>query len=287
VLSLSNLRQNTFILATYGTDNKDEFVNPFNPVNRTYTPWHDGAVVFEPIAIAQSLGHQIWQYAWDYGTGVQSNSGTETFGYHWMAHTLYTEHDVMSRFPTMVAPGDFAMKRFLRENRDSNAQSDLNWIFPSSYWYPPVFWQHHDRFKGSTRTTPNAANNYLIKRNRTGDVFLPSNKVILFENRDFNTKGQPTWNQPTARPQVALVDGSAKTVRMADIIRDTELPAGNGADASLLRYPSGEWNPGLGEMNYFFRGHLPNAAAWGFNWTFGNPAHFWATRNGVRGVDVR
>jgi prepilin-type N-terminal cleavage/methylation domain-containing protein len=287
--SLSNLHQNMLYMAYYSTDNKEELLNPFNKTDRNAssppnTPWDDRAVVFEPISVAVTLGHMPYQYAWDYGTGAQSSQGTETFSYHWLSHMLYGDKETSSRMKSGVAPGDRAMKRFWAENTSGNAQTDLSWIFPSSYWYSLTCWQDPARFQNATRpmpgTNPPVSPGFWIRRNRTSDVYLPGLKVMLFESHDFVEKGQPMWNSPFARPCVAMVDSSAKAVSMNNIITRTTTDANQ---TDMLLAPSGNWNPGAGEMNYFYETYT----RWGFRFDFGNPAYFWATRKGIQGLDLR
>jgi len=292
VQSLSNLHQNMLYMNYYSTDNKEELLNPFNPTDRTAanppnTPWDDRCVVFEPIAVAQSLGHPLYAYAWDYGDGVQSNQGTETFSYHWLSHMLYGDKETSSRMKSGIAPADKAMKRFWQENTSANAQTDMSWIFPSSYWYSPTCWQSYRRFLNPTRTLnppPNQGENgFWIRRNKVSDVYQPGSKVMLFESHDFVEKGQPMWNSPFARPCVAMVDSSAKAVSMNTIITKTTTDPNQ---TDMLLSPSGNWgpvNPTQGEMNYFYETY----ARWGFRFDFGNPAYFFATRNGIRGIDLR
>ena len=293
-VSLSNLRGNMTYMNFYQSDNKDEFLNPFTLADVTGPGgWDSRAVVFEPVQGSGVLqqGHTPYQYAWDYGMGTQSNSGTESYGYHWLAHMFFADSDVTSRAKSNIAPLDRALANWYRTNNDSNAQSDTNWIFPSSYWYPPVFWQDPTRFSNAVRPSGGPAN-FFIRRNRTTDVLTPSGKVQLFENKDFSDKSQPMWHQPRARPQVAMVDGSAKTVAMADVIAAT---SGATIDPSKpLRAPSGWWAPGGGEMDGLLygsgQGFQWNRRSEGENpWTIPNAsalAYFWSTRDGVRGRDI-
>ncbi|MBK9188823.1 MAG: prepilin-type N-terminal cleavage/methylation domain-containing protein [Phycisphaerales bacterium] len=291
-VSLSNLRQNMTYMGYYQADNKDEFLNPFGPMRLGATSgWNSYCVVFEPPEVAQLVGHGLYQYAWDYGQGVQSSSGTESYGYHWAGHMFFADDDKISRVKTMAAPQDFALQRWFRENIGGNAQTDYSWIFPSSYWYPPVFWQDWARFVPGNRLGAGVANRFYIRRNRTTDVLTPSAKVQLFENKDFTQKVPPMWHQPGAKPQVAMVDGSGKTVDMSSIIADTG-PAGQNP-VDRLWYPAGFWNPGPGELNGLEYGQ-PQGFIWNSNngstpWNI-TPlpaAYFWATRNGVQGRDIR
>ncbi len=293
--SLSNLRQNTFYMNYYITDNKDDFLNPFAVVDNPSTPWNDGCVVFEPLGMAVRNGHQLYQYAWDYGQGVQSNSGTETFGYHWLSHMLYGDADISSRMLSGFSPADRALRTFMRENQDANAQTDLSWIFPVSYWYPPCFWQTPDRFSQTalTRFPGTTASRFFIRRNKLSECLVPSKKVQLFERADFYNKGrsnkEPQWNTPNAKPHVAFVDGSARVVSMPDIVTHTSVATDlSGTGRGELLQPAGTWNPGMGELQYFF-GYTqdPTASSYNFDINPAKPAYFFATRLGIRGIDVQ
>ena len=302
--SLSNLRQNTFYMNYYSTDNKEEFLNPFAPVNIGSTGLDDRTWVMVPDVQAQQEGIQFGNTGWDYGQGTQSNSGTETFGYHWLSHMLYADDTNRSRAVSGFAPGDQALNRMLRELTAGNAQTDLNWIFPVSYWYPPVFWQSPQRFSGNTATrlTPTTTNNFYIRRNRVSDTLVTSKKVHLFERQDFYNKpisGKfAQWNRPRSKTNYAAVDGSAGTVAMADVISRTTTTASQvDSRDGLLSQPAGTWGSPLAnasELQFFFEftGDPFNSQ---FQFDIGSqpavtgpaaPAFFWATRGGIRGIDL-
>lgn len=300
-VSLSNLRQNTFYMNYYSADNKEDFLNPFSTTNiNTVTNWNSTAVVFEPTGVAAAVGHGPFQYAWDYGQGVQSSSGTETFGYHWLSHMLYGDSEISSRAKSGFAPADGAMVNFLYHNPDPAAAHDLSWIFPVSYWYPPVFWQKWQRFalSGAQRAASNAGNNFNIFRNKVSDTWVPSKKVQMFERADFyqtsNTQAAlPQWNNPKANEQVATVDGSARSVRMSSIIGQTSSDAGlTPANATELLQPAGGWGTGQSGMsatelqNFFVFTGNPLTSPFQFDITPAKPAYFWSTRNGIRGIDL-
>jgi prepilin-type N-terminal cleavage/methylation domain-containing protein len=271
--TLANLRSNAFYMAAYSGDNKEDFLNPFDAQPLRHSPGSPLTWVWvNPPVTGTTLGAWGWNY---------TTSATESYGYHWVAHMLWADADAASRFKSNVAPGDKALQNWLRNNNDSNAQTDLNWIFPSSYWYSPVFWQQHQRFFGPNRAAATAANRFWFRRNKVSDVFSPQQKVLLFENKDFIDKNQPQWNSPTARPHVALIDGSARVVNMANIINETGAPTDRSVER--LWYPSGLWNPGEGEMgNQMLYGQQQ-----GFRWNYTQPAYFWATRDGIRGRDIK
>ncbi|MBI1190173.1 MAG: prepilin-type N-terminal cleavage/methylation domain-containing protein [Tepidisphaera sp.] len=300
--SLSNLRQNTFYMNYYITDHKDEFLNPFSPTDNPSTGCDERTWVLVPSAQVQTeTGGYFGSIGWDYGSGTQSHSGTETFGYHWLSHMLYGDNTNSSRYKSGFAPGDVAAQNFYKYNNDQNAQTDTSWIFPVSYWYPPVFWQDPKRFQfpTPTRPTPTSGVNYYIRRNRISDVVVPSQKVQLIERADFYNKGRRSiesqWNMPTAKPDVAMVDGSARTIIMADVIAHTSTDPGlTPTDTTYLPQPAGYWGPPLqdqGELQYFF-GYAADTQARAFHFQPGIstsnqqfPAYFWATRNGIKGID--
>ncbi len=280
--SLSNIRANALYMSWYSNDNNDVFLNPFaERAMNLPTGWDARRVVFEPLSIAVQNGHGPYIYAWDYGQSY-SISGTESFGYHWAAHMFYADDPDQSRVKTLVAPRDTALQNWFRTNSNQNAQTDTSWIFPSSYWYPPVFWQSHTRFAASNRPVPTATQNFYIKRNKTVDTYNPSNKVLLFENKDFVNKLSPMWNDPKATPNVAMVDLSAKTISMSSIVASTATNV-NDLSPENLWYPSGLWNPTEQEMG----NNMLYGAAQGFNWNYTRPAYFWATRQGIRGRDIK
>ncbi len=272
-VSLANIRSNMTYLFNYSVDNKEDFVNPFSSQSLPHDqfsplPW----VWKNPPPPPYRLG----QYGWRY-----DSSGGESYGYHWIAHTLFDDAEIASRAKSSVAPGDKALQLWFRENQDSNAQTDLEWIFPTSYWYPPVFWQEHRRFAPPTRLGGGQVNRFFFYRNKISDVFTPSGKVLIFENKDYSSKQQYMWNHPAARPQVGMVDGSGKTVRMSEVVANTAAPTDR-SDPSRLLHPSGFWNPGEGEM----QSQMLYGRAQGFTWDYSRPAYFWATRDGIRGRDI-
>ncbi|MFN9992622.1 MAG: type II secretion system protein [Phycisphaerales bacterium] len=297
-VSLSNLHQNSLYMGWYSQENKEEFLNPFATTDRGNFPWDDRCVVFEPLGIAQRNGHPPYAYAWDYGAGVQSNQGTETYSYHWLSHMLFGDSDVSSRAISGFAPADRGMTLFMRELQSGNAQTDYSWIFPVSYWYPPVFWQDHQRrysiTNGIARPTAATVNNFFIRRNRISDVTISSKKVLMFERGDFYSKGRGTtkmkqWNTPNAKTQVCMVDLSAKSQSMADVISRTTANANTltATTPGELLAPQGSWNPPANELQYFFEfTGDPLASQFEFDITPPKPAYFWATRLGIKGVDI-
>ncbi len=267
VLSLTRLRTNAQIQTQYSGDNKSNFPNPFTPAGRAGCAVEDSSWIW----LRDRRCAEGWAYSNPYST-----SGTESYGYHWLAHTLYGDTKEQSRLEIILAPGDRALSQWLVNNVP--AQGYVEWIFPGSYWYPPVFWQDTRRFAGATRQAGGPGNRHLIRRNVFSDIVYPNQKVLLFENKDYLHPQQPMWFDVRARVRTALTDGSARSVNMSQVIGDTD-PASS--DPTKLLPPSGTWNPGASE----FDGYLEYGRPQGFSWTYGGPAYFWATRNGVRGRD--
>jgi hypothetical protein len=210
---------------------------------------------------------------------------------------LFGDEETASRARSGFAPADVAMLQFLTNNPDRTSAHDLNWIFPVSYWYPPVFWQDWTRFAGNSPTRPvaNVGNRFYIRRNKISDTLAPSKKVQMFERADFYQKANPLpqWNNPIAQEQVACVDGSAKSVRMSDIIAKTATDPGLTPPlGSDLLQPAGGWGVGQSGLtnqelqSFFVFTGSPAASSFQFDVTPPKPAYFWATRNGIRGIDL-
>jgi prepilin-type N-terminal cleavage/methylation domain-containing protein len=265
-VSLANLKTNATIMSYYAGNNRDDTVNPFYPAKTC--PYWGMPVVFVPNDCA---------WAW-----VYTASGTESYSYHWIAHTMYEEDFTAARGANIYAPGDLALRTWLKENNDNNAATDSSWIFPSSYWYPPTFWQQPSRFDANTRPKGSLSNKFFIRRNKTTDVFYPSKKVMIFENKDYAAKGQPQWNDPRARICVAMADGSGTVVNMANVVADTDLPDTDPPTPGKLLFPSGLWDVGEKEMH----DRMLYGKEEGFIWDYTRPAYFWATRKGIKGRDV-
>ena len=266
--SLANLRSNATAFHYYASDNDDEFVNPFGPVPRSCVarPW-----VWVP--------EKECNWGWNYQNQQQMS---ETYGTHWLAHLNYAEDIGLSRQETIIAPGDRDLINWFATNNDANAQTNYDWIFPTSYWYAPVFWQSHTRYANAARPNSVGNNGWHFARNRVSQALYPSYKTILFENHDFGGNVPNQWNQPDARPQISQIDGSARAIAIKTIVRQTDersAEPGN-TDWNGLGHPSGLWAPGNPALNY-----LKYGANQGFIWDQTQPGYFWATRNGIRGRD--
>jgi len=271
VRSGANMKEAITIQMIYGNENNDSWVNPFE---------RDGCgTATNPVSTAWVYveGRQC-NYGWDYQSGSQQS---ESYGWHWLAHTLYAYDEVESRMDIIAAPGDAALQAWLRENNDSNAQNNLGWIFPTSYWYSPVFWQDSKRFESFTEQFAGPAADFWFQRNKISSVPFSSQKVVLLENKDFATPDKPQFNLAGSNPQTALADGSVRAVSMNEIIAETDLSTAYSQPSEVdgLWYPSGRFNPGAAFTRQMY------GPAQGFEWDTAHPAFLWRTRFGINGRD--
>ena len=274
-VSLSNIRQNAMEFHFYAGDNRDDMINPFTAARMCGNNY---AWVWTKNRECQ----QGWVYQ-QLGSFMPVEIQSEPYGFHWLAHTWYDQAQEQSRLATIVAPGDQALARWLAENTGANAQTNISWIFPTSYWYPPVFWQDERRFRTSWRPIANANNQFFIKRHKMSSVQYTAEKALIFENKDFSGRIPMQFNLTGAKPQIGLIDGSARSVSMSQIIDDTDEASISGSGNALwdgIPLPSGTWAPPEAGMRALEYG--PDQ---GFDWTYGEWGYLWATRNGIRGRD--
>ena len=118
--------------------------------------------------------------------------------------------------------------------------------------------------------------------------FMPTGKKKISPTGAV-TDGAPQWNNPAAQVRAAMVDGSVrlnKTAEISQLARSAD-PAVN----SIFR-PSGVWNPSTPLLKDWL-GYTPSRPNEVYNDPFENltndawPAYYWATRNGIRGRDVQ
>jgi prepilin-type N-terminal cleavage/methylation domain-containing protein len=271
--SLANLRSNATIHYVYGGDQKDSLVNPFSPTPKC----GPNTLAFIPrVWVDPPLpGSGPCSYAWFY-----NQSRSDLYGCHWIAHTFYADKDTTSRYKSNYAPNDKALLNWLNTGANGPGMMNFSWIFPTSYWYPPVFWQKPERYAGPNRILDEPSGRFWIKRNRLSDITYPDKKVLLFEAKEYDNPKQPMWNEVSAKPLVAFPDGSGKQVRMADIVGYSAV----NPQAGQIFAPSGNFDYGdamMGGSEYEY------GSPQGFLWTFNKPAYFWFTRNGIRGRDIK
>ncbi len=262
-VSLANLRSNHQLLILYTQDHKDQMLNPFVADacgQAKYCVYYNAGAPCDPTAPV-----------YNYFSGF-----SELFGMHWAGHLFLDEDgDVHRRhMASSYAPNDRVMRAFIA----SDASIDLSaWISPSSYWYPPVFYQTVEKYSGDTRP-PDA---WIPARNRLGQIVYPANKVLLFEHHEFDNPKQPQWNEPDAAPLCVNVDGSARPIAIKSILA-LQAETRQDRTPSKLPWPLADFDYKDQIMDgwpyYFGPSH-------GFHWTYGKPSYFFMTRDGIRGRD--
>lgn len=287
VVSQANLRSLAQIHFTYQAENRGSWVNAFDETNtsrKNGLDWYEMPVEDKP--------GFVWR--WNESPAIWN---TEMYGVHWYSLVAGTLNKGDFASPVQFSPADRTLiirqRGHFAEPNFSVAES----VWDTSYWYSPTFWCKPERYSTNKGTREDMVGTYL-KRNRIDDVTFPSSKVVLWERFDttknkrtstrfsqtFAVKAPPSWNNPQAEPNIALVEGSvtrAKTATLVELAADPK--------TQLDFRPKGSWNPTSrtlqdADMN---ADALENGAA-DANGQEGGlyPAYFWATRAGVRGRDI-
>lgn len=310
-LSAANLAGCARLQATYASENKDSFVNPFD--QRTglafsnYAPAPQWYTVILPQYLQSSL-QTIYGYGFDAGTRT-----TEPFASVWTVYMGNYIKDADSGGAWMRDPADPAINARAKRTAAAPGGAEEKG-YDTSYWFPPVFWLRGDRYRDEFLTpvpqTPvtitggqitAAGGSVWLARNRFDSVQFSSLKAMLFERFDSSATRRPTgvagaaadrmpqWNNPGARPQVAFVDASVSTIKMSDV---HALGESTNPDVTKVFRPSGIYNvptayatrwlvdPADGDTDPFETGIAPFAGTTAWR------QYFYATRNGVAGQDV-
>lgn len=274
----------------YANDYKDVWVNPYQ---------------------RDAAGHPQEPGRWDvfdipeknliFAAAADGNRVSEGLAFVW--NTLisgYMGDKSVNSGDWAVSPSDqVAMDRFRTIVASNNLDGDGSFMQPdTSYLYSPVFWTAPERYTSAT-TLPALGDatsaRRLMRHNRIDSVPFISQKVLCFERGDFTRKNRaryvanavagrepisPSWLNPEASPQVLLVDGSVQRVSMSGLYRVAV--TGTDVDAKALYEPTSTWNPTdfmLPDVNSGVADQIWEARR-------GLKQFFWATRNGVRGVDI-
>ena len=304
-VSSVNLASLARLQATYASEFKDSFVNPFDAktgvLYGNYVTGGGGAALsFYTVILpqyTQSGASTIYGYNFD-----STVRCTEPFSAYWTTYmgNYIKENDSGGKW--MRDPSDPIINERAKATDNSSAIIELRG-YDTSYWYPPVFWLQPTRYGNENLTviTTNPLDARWLSRNRFDSVPISSQKVLLFERFDWATKRRPSgvsgagtadappqWNNPAARPQVSFVDGSVTAIRMSTVHALGESTDSN--TRSQYR-PAGLFNPATNyttrwladppaDSDPFETGIAP------FTGTTGWRQYFYATRNGVNGRDL-
>lgn len=299
-VSASNLGSLARVQALYGSEFRDSFVNPFDTKTRQQYANYTGAGTFDWYTVIGSQYTQVnapMTYIFQFDSTVRCTEPFALFWAFYMANYM-KEYDAGPNF--LRDPTDPIIKQEAAKKNASGIPIEQR-AYETSYWYPPVFWLGAERYKSETFQALSTTDSRMLRRNRFDEVTTPTHKALLFERFDWSQKRRasgtaagavnapPQWNNPGANPQVAFVDGSVSSIKMADVHT-----LGESTDQSVnSQYrPSGLFNPPMnyttfwlsdpanGDQEPYETGVAPftNTTAW--------RQYFYATRSGIKGRDV-
>jgi prepilin-type N-terminal cleavage/methylation domain-containing protein len=302
-VSAANLSSLAKVQEQYAADFKDSFVNPFDSrTPQLYSQYAGVTWYMAPYArYSQAQPQTIYAYQ-----GFSTSRATESFAWMWAYYMMDYISDHNVNCMVQIDPADRGMgRKYQRLNADTTSNS--GWddprmlkLYATSYWYPPLFWLQADRYKTEAMVAVGMAqaDSRWLARNRFDMVPQPAMKVLLTERFDTGQQSRrtgtgtqrrsPQWNNPGARQQVAFTDGSVTTVRMSDV---HQLGESANPDVTAIFRPSGVFNldalivvaaAGMTpDEDPLETGTYPYAdtTAW--------RQYFWATRNGVKGMDLK
>lgn len=268
-ISFSNLRQLNTIHHTYGSENRNSWVNPF---------WTDGTKpklkipsvpAIEVEQPENTLVKPTSGYVFKFeDSGVWAN---EFFAVHWAQVAMAWAQSGDQTSQVMFNPSDAAPIQRMQE-RENRAEEVL---FDTSYYYSPTMWTAATRYDTQTIGDPqgtrtarpastsgmSAPQTWWLRRNRIDEVAFPGQKVVVWQRFDANSERRteftsdlngstsqslgdrpfpPTWNNPGARVPIGLADGSAVTYQMRNTYR--LLTTGPTQAREAFR-PTGMWDP--------------------------------------------
>ncbi len=272
-VSGANLKSNITFFATYAADNRDALVNPFGDNPSTAAT---NAFIFPD---GNRAAPEIWPFDGRLVDGAGNRYFPETYSRFWISLSASdTADDRIQK--SSWAPHDDRMKDIAKNwrqilNSGPGGPSDLeDNIWVTSYWYPPVFYQRETRFAGPSRGTETLANSFWLKRHRSTDIVFPSQKVNLMEYADFTRPGDPAWCEPTSTIQAAMSDSSVRAIKTSDTIAATSTNPIMTQEGTLP-YPSG---------GFQLAGFIDTAGPYPSQ---SRPGFYFATRDGIRGRDIK
>jgi prepilin-type N-terminal cleavage/methylation domain-containing protein len=301
--SAASLRSLAGLHATYANDHRDSFVNPFDA--RTPSLYPNAQTLSGTINWSTVIASWTSQTAAPAGLTIDDPARTtEGYSHIWGSYMADYLSGIDNGPDWLRDPSDPILKNRWDELRHSDWPAEER-LYDSSYWYSPVFWLDAKRYRTESFVpigpSPNEAR--WLARNHFADVPMASHKALLFERFDWSVskrasgsgtvKSPPQWNNPSAHPQAAFVDGSVSRVNMSDLHALGE--SSDAATAATYR-PSGYFDPGP-DFSYTWLIGPPVGSSDGTDpYETGNSpydgttawlAYLYATRNGVRGMDVQ
>lgn len=304
-VSLANLKQCGQLQHVYAADWKGSFVNPFDPRNGALAavPWY--AAKDETYSAGSSL---VWY--WDFGNPGNPEHVTHMFGPYWLSIMTQYITPAMLASRMMYSPSDKALISRFQEKFPQQADIGSD-VWDSSYWASPTLWLSIEPFRTQSTVPIRLIDSKYLRRNRIEDAVFPDAKAMVFERFDFTRRDrahagggrepyQPMFNNPEGTTRLVVVDGAVRSVKLGDLYARTSPASANQAEIDTYT-PAGYWRvpdsmlgdpraasgpargwqlgrDGLENGEGSLLGISGGVSSW--------PAHFWATRQGIRGRDV-
>jgi len=279
-VSVSNLRQMGLSTLNYASDNKDEWLNPYDRDDQS----KPSAPPRGHIRVPTRPG-----FTWNMAGSIRERV-SEPFAMHATSLLMHYSADGPTGLTNeaQFAPGDVTVLNRFKDITLGQGEYD-SYIWDGSYFYSPTMYLRPERYETDALVTPGWND---FRRNRVDDALWPSQKVVWFERFDFTKPVRtqasgarvrffPNWNSPIATPHVMVADGSARQVVIADIISQTQ---SDNDEVARIYTPSGLWDPPTSWLRQYSmdKDGFEN----GENDTIAHPSFFWATRDGIRGQDI-
>lgn len=307
IQSANNLSQLGKVNATYAAENKDCFVNPYDPP-KTATMGLAWCSYIDPLD-AQKANPVVTIL------GGTARAG-EAYSFIWAspaAASLKGEYaDYIGGFikdprdPYITARHAWFYRQGTVVGGTGNT-FDWLWI-DTSYLLSPTVYFSPKRYATQTFVSvvgTQASGVQFAKRNKVSDVTAPTAKAFCFERFDWSQRNRvqgtgrvnnpPQFNNPGSTPQVTFCDGSVDKVKISKL---NELANSPNTDVQNTYRPSGIFGGSNGGaelqagFDVFSSGVTTspiNQDPWeiGLNGTNSWPQFLWGTRNGVFGRDVQ
>jgi prepilin-type N-terminal cleavage/methylation domain-containing protein len=282
----ANMRSTGQMLILFAQDNKDAFPNPFG----YGVPEEDPSKLDYNDAVSLD-----GSYAWNFNAHpLVPEMTTEIFAAYWYSYLADADGESHRLREEQMSPADTILQSLARDFRGHMMFTQRNRLWPSSFYLSPTLWSDASRYSSGRMPM----DIQMVRTQFISSLSYPESKVLVFERMDFlqrermvlqgdNTRAvgnSPAWNNIRAKPAVFLADGSVRKTPMADLFE---------AAGSDERYaPSGgiAAPDELGILGEKMTGDdttdTPSFTRAGDS-DGSYPAFFWATRDGVKGRDLR
>lgn len=282
----ANMRSGGQVLFMYASEHRDGFPNPFGNGLQQESP---GQVDYND---ALSINKD---FHWNFNMHPTApNMTTEVFAAYWYSYLAEWRDEATRMREDQFSPADTALQSLFRDFRSHSTFSQMDTIWPSSFFLTPTVWSDSVRYAGSRR---GAMDPTMVRTQLVSSISYPESKVLLFERMDFRQRNRavimdngtrvdgmpPAWNNIRSKTAVMLSDGSVRRVTMSDLYalaaeHEDYAPSGDIAGPDELALMPDQCPRNEGRITEaMIRPGLSDAAY---------PAFFWATRHGVKGRDL-